>query len=126
LNVEITNKTENILLSRIEVEGKIEFSGTSTPSTEDVKKDVSKTLDVDKDLVVIKNINTMYGESRATIKVYQYISKDERDRLEPKIVESEKKAAEKPAEEKKEAPAEKPAEKVAEEKPAEKPAEEKK
>ena len=82
-----------MLLSRIEVDGQIDFSG-ATPSNVDVRIAVAKALDVDKELVVIKEIYTQYGQTKATVRAYQYISIDERNKLESKIVEQEKKAAE--------------------------------
>ena len=120
MKVKINNKAENILLSRIEVNGEISFSGNTTPSMQEVQQDVAKELDVDKDLVVIKKIGTLYGESRANVTAYQYFSKDERDNLEPKLVADEKKKAEEAAKKKEEAKEEKPAEAPKEEKKEEK------
>jgi ribosomal protein S24E len=130
LNIEVKNKTENILLSRIEVQGNISFDKGPTPSEEDVKKELSKVLEVEKDLIIIKGIYTGYGENTAELTAYQYLSKDDLKNIEPKDKkkkaenkEGEKKEA--PAEEKKEAPAEEKKEAPAEEK-KEAPTEEKK
>jgi ribosomal protein S24E len=129
LKVNIKNKTENILLSRIEVVGEATFDKSATPSEDQVKQALSKELGVEKGLIVIKSIDTIFGDTCAKILAYQYLSKDEIKRIEPrnkKKEEAEKKKAEeakKKATEKKAAPApekkeEKPGEKK-EEKPAE-------
>lgn len=115
MNTSIKNKIENILLSRIEVDAEIKYDKQATPSTEDVRQSLSKELEVDKDLVVIKKIDTKYGAHIADVKAYQYFSKDEKNKLEPKVKEGEEKKEEaKPAEKKEEA------KEKAEEKPAEK------
>lgn len=113
LNIEIKNKKENILLSRIEVEADLSFEKGATPSTEDVKKELSKALEVEADLIAIKKIDGSFGNTQAKISAYQYLSKDDLKNIEPK----EKKKEEKKAEE---APAEKKESPKAEDKPAEK------
>ncbi len=153
LNIEIKDKKENILLSRIEVNAVVSFGKKATPSSDAIKQELSKALEVEKDLIVIKKINNSFGETFVEVVAFQYLSKDELKNIEPRDkkaekakVEAEKKAkeggekAEAPAEEKKEEPkAEEKEEKKTEEKkeepkkeeaPAEKkeekPAEEKK
>ena len=128
LNVDIKNKKENILLSRIEVECRITFEGKETPSNEQLGQKLAAVLEVDKNLLVIKSIYTEYGTTVADVTAYQYLSEEELLIQEPAVAkarvekekkakeESAKKAEEKPAEEKKE---EAPAEKKKEEQPVE-------
>lgn len=110
LALKVINKKENILLSRIEVEAEISFKNKATPSTEEVKQQLSKTLEVGKDLIVLKQIDTSFGDTSAKILAYQYLSKDDLNIIEPKIkkkeAKQEKKKGTKPAEEKKEASSE--------------------
>jgi len=147
MKVEIKNKKENPLLSRIEVSGIVSFEG-ATPSNEQVCQAVASQLKADVSAVKMKNIYTGFGKHEAKFLAFVYKSKADLDKIEPKPkkqLEKEKKAAEakkkaeeeakapKPEakpEEKKEAPAEaKPEEKKPEAKPEEKkeaPKEEKK
>ncbi len=131
LNIDIKNKKENIMFSRIEIEAAMTFEKSATPSGEQVAQKLSAVLEVDKKLVVIKNITTKYGETAAKVTAYQYLSEEELLNHEPKIAkiraDEEKKAAEeakkkadeeaaKKAEEKKEEPKEKKKEEPAEKK----------
>ena len=125
LNIEIKNKQDNILLSRIEVEADISFEKKATPSTDEVKQALSKELEVEKDLIVIKKIDTSFGETSGKVTAYQYLSKDEIKNIEPRNKKAEEKAkaeAEKKVKGAEEAKAA-PAEGAKEEKPAEKPEE---
>ena len=110
LNIEIKNKKDNILLSRIEVEATVSFNKKATPSTEEVKGALSKELEVEKDLIIIKGIKSSFGKTTAEVLAYQYLSKDDIKNIEPKNKQAEEKAkadaeaAKAPAEEKKEEP----------------------
>ena len=90
LNIEIKDKKENILLSRIEVEADLSFEKGATPSAEDIKKELSKALEVEADLIAIKKIDGSFGNTQAKVVAYQYLSKDDLKNIEPK----EKKKAE--------------------------------
>ena len=126
----IEQKTENNLLKRLEINGKLIFD-KATPSNTDLKKELAGQLKSKEENVLVRNINTAFGESTATFSAYIYESPEALNTYTPTtkhIKEAAKKAAEeakKKAEEAK-AAAEKPAEEKKEEKPAEaKPAEEK-
>ena len=96
LNIEIKNKTENKLLSRIEVTAEISFSGKSTPNMNEVKDAATKALEIDKELLIIKKIHTDYGHSKAIVTIFQYYSKEDLSKIEPKPkVKKDKKAEEK-------------------------------
>lgn len=141
MKLEIKNKKENPLLSRVEVSGIVSFEGV-TPSNEQVCQAVASQLKADVSAVKMKNIYTGFGKHEAKFLAFVYKSKADLEKIEPKPkkqLEKEKKAAEakKKAEEESktaaeaskeeakpaEAPAEKPAEEKKEEAPAEKPAE---
>lgn len=93
LNTEIKDKKENILLSRIEVEAAITFE-KATPALEEVRQALAKALEVDKELVAVKKIATSFGHSTAKVSAYQYFSKDEMAKIEPKKKEKKAKAGE--------------------------------
>ena len=67
----IKKKEENKLLGRIEVFADITFSGT-TPSRDSIRKDISKEFKTDESLVIIKRINTIFGESKAIVEANIY------------------------------------------------------
>ncbi len=121
MNLEIIDKKQNPVLSRIEIKATIGFE-KATPSNDEVKKEIASKLKADEKLVVIKGIYTDFGITKADVNAYVYKTKKDLDKIEPKKKEKKEKKpkAEKPAEaQKKEAPKE-------EAKPEEKPAQEKK
>ena len=122
MELNITDKKEQKLLSRLEVSATISFNGGVTPSNDAVKDALAKNLGKDAKLVVVKGIYTKYGDSFADVSAYVYDNEKKLDEIEvthKKSKEEKKEGEEAPA-------AEKPAEKPKEEAPAkeEKPAEE--
>jgi ribosomal protein S24E len=128
MELNIIDKKEQPMLSRIEITGKLTFEG-ATPSAADVKKKLSSELKVDEGLIAVKNILTHFGSGNADLVAYAYLNKEDMEKIEPKSKKKEKPGAkpageapkEAPKEEAKEAPAEKK-----EEAPKEAPKEEKK
>ncbi|MBD3304193.1 hypothetical protein GF343_03540 [Candidatus Woesearchaeota archaeon] len=116
MKIEIKEKKENPLLSRIEVSGTVSFDGT-TPSNEQVAQGIASQMKIEPSVVKMRKIRNTLGSHQADFTAFVYNSKEELDRIEPKPkkqLEKEKKAAE----------AKKKAEEEA--KPAEAPKEEKK
>lgn len=109
--MEILEKKEEPLLSRVSVKASVVFE-TATPSNEEVAKQIASALKKDVKLVVVKKIQTHYGERTADIDAFVYDSEQALKQAEPQP-------------KKKEKPGEK-AEKKEETKPAEAPKEEKK
>ncbi len=107
---------KNSVLPRRELVFEVGHAKTSTPSKDSIKEEVSKSIKCDKELVVVKKINTHYGSTSSHAKVYVYDNKDEMKILE-KVKEEPKKeevtAESKPAEERS---AEEPKEEKVEEK----------
>jgi|TARA_Y100000310_G_C20434543_1_gene693107 ribosomal protein S24E len=131
MKLEIIEKKEQKLLSRLEVKARTGFEGSATPSNDDVKAAIAKETGKDVKLVVVQNIYTDFGTASATIFAHVYDNEEKLNELEithKKAKKGEAKegeaapAEEKPVEEKKEEPkAEeegKKEEKPAEEKPA--------
>lgn len=120
LELNITDKKEEKLLSRLKVEGKLKFEGSSTPSNDQVRELIAKNLGKDDKLVVVKNIYTKYGAASADVLAYVYDNERKLKELEKVNKKSKEKKEAAPKEKAKpEAPKE-------EAKPEEKPAEEKK
>ncbi|MEZ0290135.1 MAG: 30S ribosomal protein S24e [Sulfolobales archaeon] len=71
----ITREKDNEVLKRLEIEARIEHVGQGTPSREFVKDALSKIYSVNKDLIVIRRIDTSYGRgsSRVIARIYRDI-----------------------------------------------------
>ena len=130
MDLKITEKKDEPLLSRIKLTAEINFE-TATPSYEEVKKKLASALNNDEKLIVIKNIYTKFGIKKADLFAYIYNNKEAMEKIEPKQKEKKKAKVEKPvkkperAKEKTEEKKETKEEKKTEE-PKEKPKEEKK
>ncbi len=116
MNIKILEEKDNELLNRKEILAEVD-SMDKTPSNKELQTELAKKFNTKENLVVVKQINQIYG--KRTSKVIANIYKDEASLKKLEIIKEEKKE-EKPAEQ---VPAEqKPAEapKV-EEKPKEEP-----
>ncbi len=93
MELSITEKKDNGLLSRTEVCGTLLFQN-ATPSNADVAKNLATKLAADEKLVVVKQIKTKFGAKSAELCAYVYKDASALKRIEPK---QGKKAAEKAA-----------------------------
>lgn len=124
----IISEEHNKLLNRKELVIEISFTA-QTPSNIEMQKQIAENKKVDEKLVIVKQIQGIYGDKRAKVIAYIYDDIKSLTQIEPKPKEKKEKK-EKPA--KPEKPAEAPKQPPAEEKPKEepkpeeKPAEEKK
>ncbi|MBI5065859.1 hypothetical protein HZA97_06490 [Candidatus Woesearchaeota archaeon] len=75
MEVNVTEKKENKLLSRLEVKGSLTFQGP-TPACKDVQADVGKALKKDAELVVVRHVYTNFGSSGAKFEALVYDSKE--------------------------------------------------
>ncbi len=103
MNISITAKNENKLLSRMDIAAELSFE-KATPSENEVKEGLSKALEVDKELIVIQKIATSFGMTQAKVAAHQYFNKEDILKLEPKVARTialEKRKAQVKAEEKK-------------------------
>ena len=120
--LKIISQKDNMLLKRVELDIEVDFQG-ATPSKSDIRKMIASKQGSSENLVVVKIIDTLYGEQKAKAVAHVYKSIEDLKKLE-KVAEKD----EKPKEGEEEKPAEKekaPEEKV-EAKPEEQPKEEKK
>jgi len=79
---EIIEKNEQSLLSRTEIIAKDSYTG-STPSRESIKERLAKTLNANKDLLVVKHIYPEFGFGTAKIVAYAYSTKENMKKIEP-------------------------------------------
>jgi len=91
MELKVLNKKEEPLLSRIRVESEIIFE-KATPSEQEVKSNLAKTLGKDEKLLDVKGIYTQYGLKKAKVLCYAYENEDilKRIKVEKKAKEGEK------------------------------------
>ena len=127
MEIEIKVKRENNLLERTEVDAVVSFDG-ATPQTQQVRELIVQKLGCNPDLMVIRQSDPKFGETKVSLLVHIYKTPDRMKKVEEAFVlkrnnlyEEPKKEEDKPKEEA--APKEEP---KAEEKKEEPKAEEKK
>ncbi|HZX45070.1 MAG TPA: hypothetical protein VFF28_05300 [Candidatus Nanoarchaeia archaeon] len=99
MDLKITNKQENTLLSRTEITAEAAFFGFPTPSKQEIVKKIAGSEKADEKLIVIKKIENRFGNGKAKVSVYVYKTEEDLEKTEPK---KKDKAAAPKAEEKKE------------------------
>ena len=104
MNVKLVKEVEAPLLSRKVLNFEINYSGSKTPSKEDVRRTISSLQKVKEELVVVNHVYPSFGKSKAETIVYVYNTLQDLKNYEPKV---KGKKAEKPAEKKEEKPKEK-------------------
>ncbi len=122
MDLKITKKKDNPLLSRAEIEAESSFFNESTPKKEDIKKKISNMEKADEKLVVVKSIYNDFGTGKADVLAYIYKSEEELKKTEPILPNSLSKAQTKKKEKKAKAgkvPKEETPEEEAEETPKE-------
>ena len=92
MNIHISEKREEPLLSRTRVSAKIDFD-SATPSNKDVTSGLASHLKADEKLVVIKNIYTEFGHRKADVTAYVYSSEEKKNYVEPKVKDKKSKDA---------------------------------
>ncbi|MBN1175545.1 30S ribosomal protein S24e [Candidatus Woesearchaeota archaeon] len=83
MDLTIKNQKENPLLSRKEIVAKINFEG-NTPNRKDVQVELAKKAKIDEKLLIIKKIDTLFGETSANITAYAYENEEVMKRNERK------------------------------------------
>ncbi len=82
MDVKVIKKEESKLFPRVEVLLQIEFAGP-IPPREEVRKEVSKKLGVNENLVVIDEIKGVYGERVCKVSARVYTDEKSIKELEP-------------------------------------------
>jgi ribosomal protein S24E len=83
MEITITEKKEQPLLSRQEVLGKLTFSGV-TPSKKVFRKELAKKVGVNEELLVLKKIEMIYGHQAAYFNAMIYKKKEDLQLIEAK------------------------------------------
>ncbi len=71
MEMKILTKKQEPLLSRLSVNGEIEFD-SKTPSKDELRKAMVSQLKADEKMIVIKQIDTAFGARKATFHVLVY------------------------------------------------------
>lgn len=83
MNLTISEKKENALLSRMEITARLQFEGV-TPDRKSVQQEVAKQLKAKEPMVVVKQIATEFGAPFAKVTAYVYSNEAAMTRLERK------------------------------------------
>lgn len=83
MDLTIKTQSENPLLNRKEIVAKISFEG-NTPKRKDVQEELSKKAKVEEKLLIIKKIDTTFGETSALVTAYAYENEEVMKRNERK------------------------------------------
>ncbi|MBN1800118.1 MAG: hypothetical protein JW891_01345 [Candidatus Lokiarchaeota archaeon] len=81
--LEITKEGKNPLIDRTEIEFKLEHFGTSTPNRLEVKNKICAMKNSDAKLTVMKKIESHFGSSHSSGKVYIYDKIEDLEYFEP-------------------------------------------
>lgn len=101
MEVTITQKKENNLLNRMELNGTIDFEG-AVPSNVQLTEALAKELNASKELIVIKKISTIFSHQKAKFKAVAYASAEARKKIEPAVKQPKKAGEDKSGKVKKE------------------------
>jgi len=119
MQIDIKEKKEMPLLSRMNVRAELSYDG-ATPSRTEIKKLIASNIGADEKLLVIKKVETAYGARKAGVEGHVYKNEEDMKKTEKEYLlkrDVKEKKEKKPAEAK---------EKKEEAKPEDKPAEDKK
>jgi len=84
MELKITDQKENPLLLRKEVRAELSFD-KATPSNAEVAKALAAKLSASEDAIVVKKIAGGFGKLTASVTAYVYASKEQKDKIEPKV-----------------------------------------
>ncbi len=85
LDIKITEKKAQVLLSRTKVHGIVGFEA-ATPSRPDLKKKVAEALKVAEQNVSVTLIDTAFGEKKAKFEAHVYSSPEDLKKFESSVV----------------------------------------
>ena len=92
MQINVTNKKEEPLLSRTMVKATLEFE-KATPSYQEVSAFLATHLKTDEKLIAIRHIYTLFGSKKAEVIAYAYSDENKKQFAEPKIKEKKEKKA---------------------------------
>jgi len=75
--MKIIKQEKSNLLPRIDIVANMEHINKKTPSNDEVRKELSKLMKVDEELILVKHIYDGYGSGISKIEAYAYNSKED-------------------------------------------------
>ena len=90
MQLNITNKTSEPLLSRTMVKASLEFD-KATPSYQEVASTLATNLKTEEKLIAIRHIYNSFGARKAEVIAYVYSDEHKKNSIEPKIKEKKEK-----------------------------------
>lgn len=96
MQINVTNKKDEPLLSRTMVSATLEFE-KSTPSYSEVSAALASSLKSDEKLLVIRHVYNHFGAKKADVVAYVYADEQKKQFIEPKLKVKKDKKAEKEA-----------------------------
>lgn len=82
----IESENDNKLLERKEVKATVSFEG-GTPSRKDIKELIGSKLGVNRELMVLRQVNEKYGQRRVEVVVHVYKDAQTLKKIEPAYLE---------------------------------------
>ncbi len=82
----VVREKNNDVIGRVEIQVRIDHIRRGTPSREEVVDAVSKMFSVDKSLIVVKKIVSVYGRGTSIARVNIYRSEETLRKFEPKYL----------------------------------------
>ena len=75
MDILVQNKIRNDILNREEIEVLVNHEG-GTPKSEEIKKELSQTLMMKKELIIMNQITPRFGAKQLKVKIHVYDSED--------------------------------------------------
>ncbi|MBI2653047.1 hypothetical protein HYX00_06280 [Candidatus Woesearchaeota archaeon] len=92
MQINVTSKKEEPLLSRTMLKATLEFE-KATPSYQEVSTLLAAHLKTDEKLIAIRHIYNLFGSKKAEVIAYAYSDENKKQFAEPKIKEKKEKKA---------------------------------
>ena len=86
MQLNVTNKKDEPLLSRTEVSASLEFE-KATPSNKEVAALLATTLKADEKLIAVRHVYGHFGDKKAKVTAYLYADEEKKNFIEPKAKE---------------------------------------
>lgn len=103
MEIKVNDQRENKLLHRKEIQLTVEYSGSRTPSREELKEEACKKLSLHPELTEIIYIDQLYGSNSCNAQIHSYSKKEAMEMLSPSRQKAAKEAKQKPEPAKEEA-----------------------
>jgi len=84
--MKLINKKEDKLTNKVIYELEMDYKGQKTPDRKAVLEMVNKELRIEKNLMVIKKIDNVYGKEFAKVIIHAYKDRQDLEKNEPKYL----------------------------------------